>query len=122
MVDLAVLVERADEIRRLYDEQNRRMGRHSWGAAEYAQGLVADVGDLVKLIMARNGFRDADDIDRRIEHELVDCLWSVLVLARELDVDLEAGFKRGMDDLAQRITGVNQGRGDAAQGDESDRS
>jgi len=105
------LSTRADVIRLLYDEQNREMGRHPWGAAEYAQGFVVDVGALVKLVMARNGFRDADDIDQRIAHELVDCLWSVLVLAKELDVDLDAEFGRGMDGLERRIVAESRGGG-----------
>lgn len=76
--------------------------------AEYTQGLVGDVGALMKLVMARNNYRAADDIDCRIQHELVDCLWSVLVIARELDIDLEAAFVREMTTLEQRISGARR--------------
>lgn len=102
-MELSSLTERANEIKQKYAELNRHEGHRQWGLAEYSQGFVADVGDLVKLIMAKNQFRTADDIDRRIAHELVDCLWSVLVIASEMDLDLEAEFIREMANLERRI-------------------
>jgi NTP pyrophosphatase (non-canonical NTP hydrolase) len=97
------LAERARDIQLAYKQLNERQGHQSWGAAEYMQGFVGDVGDLAKLIMAKNNFRDIDDTDKKIAHELADCLWSVIVLANELHVDLEAAFKQTMDELENRV-------------------
>ena len=70
------------------------------------QGLMGDVGDLVKLVMAHNGLRSIDDADEKIKHELADCLWSVMVLADELGVDLAVEFVKTMDALENRIKRV----------------
>jgi len=67
------------------------------------QGLVVDVGDLMKLVMAKNGRRNVPDVDRKLAHELSDCLWSVLVLAQAYDVDLEKEFLATMTALEAKL-------------------
>ena len=39
------------------------------------------------------------DAYRQLEHELADCLWSLLVLAKRLDVDLAGAFDATMTEL-----------------------
>lgn len=65
---------------------------------------MGDVGDLVKLIMAKNGYRQKEDIDEKIAHELGDCLWSIIVIAKELDINLEDKFLENMESLENKIT------------------
>jgi NTP pyrophosphatase (non-canonical NTP hydrolase) len=97
------LVQRAAEIRRQYAKlEQKRYGR-SWTSEEIALGFVGDVGDLVKLVMAASGVREIPDARRKLEHELADCLWSVLVLADAHGVDLERAFLRTMDELEGQI-------------------
>lgn len=67
------------------------------------QGFVGDVGDLMKLVMAKSGMRAIPDADRKLAHELSDCLWSVLVLARLYDVDLEKEFLHTMDEIEHKL-------------------
>lgn len=69
------------------------------------QGFVVDVGDLMKLVMAKGGAREVPEVDAKLAHELADCLWSVLVLARAYDVDLERAFTRTMDELEAKLKG-----------------
>ena len=80
--------------------EQRRTGR-TWTREEIMQGFVVDVGDLMKLVMAKAGARLVDDVDKKLVHELSDCLWSVLVLARLYDVDLEKEFLKTMAELEQ---------------------
>ncbi len=68
------------------------------------QGFVVDVGDLMKLVMAKAGARPVDDVQAKLAHELSDCLWSVLVLAKAYDVDLEKEFLRTMDELGRKLS------------------
>jgi NTP pyrophosphatase (non-canonical NTP hydrolase) len=103
-MELTELIKRSDEIKQQYAELNRLNGHRPWGVAEYTQGFVADVGALTKYVMAKNQFRSGGDVDRKIAHELVDCLWSVLVIASELNLDLEDEFLQGMDALEERIS------------------
>ncbi len=102
-MDLRELTVRASEIQGLYRALNRQDGHAEWRVAEYTQGLVGDVGDLAKLIMAKNNFRVAENVDDKIAHELADCLWSVLVIANELDIDLQDAFLKTMNELDKKI-------------------
>lgn len=101
---LAELSDRAMEIRACFDRMQQARGGAPWTREEVAQGFVVDVGDLMKLVMAKAGVRRvAGDVDAQLAHELSDCLWSVLVLARLYGVDLEKEFERTMDQI-QRAT------------------
>jgi NTP pyrophosphatase (non-canonical NTP hydrolase) len=42
-------------------------------------------------------------VDRKLAHELSDCLWSVLVLARAYGVDLEKEFLGTMNELEEKM-------------------
>ncbi len=47
--------------------------------------------------------RDIPDAPARLAHELADCLWSVMTLARLYEVDLEASFTATMDELESAV-------------------
>lgn len=66
-------------------------------------GFVGDVGDLSKIIMAKHGLRDMEDVDEKLAHELSDCLWCILVLAHKYDINLSKEFMKTMDVLDARI-------------------
>ena len=71
-------------------------------------GFVGDVGDLSKIIMAKQGLRFMDDIDAKLAHELSDCLWSVLVIADKYKINLATEFLKTMDGLEARISTEKQ--------------
>ncbi len=97
------LIERALQIRALYgDLEQQRYGR-AWTNDEIALGFMGDVGDLAKLVIALNGTRDIPDAREKLAHELSDCLWSIIVLAHQYDLDLEASFLDTMNTLEQHI-------------------
>lgn len=97
------LTDRAWRVRQLYAQlETHRYGR-AWSAQEVALGFVGDVGDLAKLVQAKEGVRDIPDVQAKLAHELADCLWSVMTLAQLYDVDLEASFLATMDELESGI-------------------
>ena len=69
------IIKRAREIQTVYRSFNKKSGHKNWCASEYAQGLVGDVGDLMKLIMAKNNLRNGTDIDKKLAHELSGQSW-----------------------------------------------
>lgn len=103
MSDLADLQKRALEIRTKYDQLNAKDGHQKWDGLDYAAGFVGDVGDLIKLVMAKEGKRRGEDIDARIEHELADCLWSILVISNKYNIDLSKAFENTMNELEERL-------------------
>ncbi len=100
---LAKLTARALEVQRRFNETAAARGGRPWTREELAQGFVGDVGDLMKLVMAKAGARPATDVDRKLAHELSDCLWSVLVLAQQYGVDLEKEFPVTMDEIEAKL-------------------
>jgi len=96
------LQKRAIEVRAKYDKLNKQNGV-SWNGSDLMSGFVGDVGDLSKIIMAKRGLREMEDVDDKLAHELADCLWSVFVLADKFGVDLAAEFKKVMAELDKRI-------------------
>jgi len=101
--DIESLTKEALRLRRRFRAAAHRQGRRAWTREQVMQGFVVDVGDLMRLVMARSGSRDAADVDARLAHELADCLWSVLVLAKLYRVDLEREFRRMVDTVARDL-------------------
>jgi NTP pyrophosphatase (non-canonical NTP hydrolase) len=96
------LTERAMRVHDLYDELNLRVRGRTWTREEFMLGFMGDVGDLAKLVMAAEGARTIQN--GSVEHELADCLWSVLILAHKYGIDLQTSFDRTMDELEQAIS------------------
>lgn len=97
--------KRALEINQMYDVLNTRQIGSVWSRSDLMQGFVGDVGKLAKLTMAKDGRRYIDDVDTKLAHELVDCLWSILILAEKYDIELDIKFAQTMDELEGRISG-----------------
>jgi NTP pyrophosphatase (non-canonical NTP hydrolase) len=98
------LTQKALAVRDHYDELQVVDGHKKWGAQDRAMGFVGDVGDLAKLVMAKQQLRRGPvNLDEELAHELSDCLWSVMVLANELGIDLEHAFVKSMEELHIRI-------------------
>lgn len=102
-MDIVALTEKAMSLRERFGESARESGRREWSREEVMQGFVCDVGDLMKLVMAKSGVRDISDLDHKLAHELADCLWSVLVLAKLYEVDLEKEYLLMLDSVAGEL-------------------
>ncbi|MEV4345076.1 nucleotide pyrophosphohydrolase [Actinoplanes sp. NPDC049596] len=102
-MDLHKLQERALAVADLYDENHRASGRPPWGPEQFMAGFVGDVGDLSKLVLAAEGRLDRGDVRDKLGHELADCLWSVLVLAKHYDIDLVTEFGRMTDGIEEHL-------------------
>lgn len=99
------LVQKAVEVKKLYDELNELKEQNKWSFMQYAEGMVGDTGDLIKMPMAKADIRGykGENLDQDIEHELSDILWSLIIIADELDIDLLDSFNTQMDTLAERV-------------------
>jgi NTP pyrophosphatase (non-canonical NTP hydrolase) len=98
------IIDRAMHIRGLYEEHEKQQYGSAWTSEEVALGFVGDVGDLAKLVMAENGTRNIANSREKLEHELSDCLWSVIVLSRLHDINLESSFMSTMDELEEHLS------------------
>ena len=103
-MEFQTILDRANEIRKQYEAKEKQLYGSAWTSEEIALGFVGDVGDLAKLIIAENGKRNIPDSKAKLEHELADCLWSVLVLAHLHGVDLENSFINTMNELEKHLS------------------
>jgi NTP pyrophosphatase (non-canonical NTP hydrolase) len=102
-MELKDITKRAVEIRSLYSILEKEKYGREWTSLEIAQGFVGDVGDLMKLVMAKEGIRDIENIDEKLAHELSDCLWVILVLSEKYNIDIEKSFLENMKKLEEKI-------------------
>lgn len=103
-MEFQTIINRALEIRKHYEAKEKQLYGSAWTSEEIALGFVGDVGDLAKLIVAENGKRNIPDSKAKLEHELADCLWSVIVLAHQHGVDLEESFLNTMNELETHLS------------------
>ncbi len=103
MSDIKDLQKRALQIRKRYEKFEKQRTGKVWSNKDLAMGFVVDVGELVELIMAKEGARSVDDLDKKLKHELADCLWCVFVLANNYEIDIEQIFLKTMDELDVRL-------------------
>lgn len=97
-------LERVKKIKQAYNVLNRTEGYKTWSANEYLQAFQGDVGDLAKLVLAQRGYAFSQkDVDTKLARELADCLWSILVLADELGIDIESDFGKMLTRLESKI-------------------
>ena len=97
------IIDRAMHVRGQYEAKEKQQYASAWSSEEVMLGFVGDVGDLAKLVVAENGKRKIENSKEKLEHELSDCLWSVIVLADLHDVDLEKSFLKTMNELEHHL-------------------
>lgn len=102
-MDFQKLSDRAVEVRQKYSNLEKSSTGSEWTNEQIMEGFVGDVGGLMKLVMAKSGVRKIDDVDAKLAHELSDCLWCILVLARKYGIELEKSFLETMDSLEKKI-------------------
>ena len=107
-MDFKELTIKAKEIRDKYAEKEKKLTGRTWSVLERTQGFVGDVGDLTKLVMAKKGLRKIENLDKKLTHELADCLWSVIIISDELGIDLEKSFLDMIEDLNQKVFSSGQ--------------
>jgi NTP pyrophosphatase (non-canonical NTP hydrolase) len=102
-VELKELSKKALEIKEKYHELERKKIGRTWTNSEIMEGFVVDVGELMRIVMEKEGIRKGQNIDEELEHEMGDCLYSLLVLSEKYGIDLEKAFGDTMDKLKNRI-------------------
>ena len=103
LMQFSDLVNKAIGVRKVFEQYEKSVLGKTWSKENFAEGLVGDVGDLMKLVMAKEGLRKIKNVDEKLAHELSDCLWSIIVLAELYDIDLESSFIKTMDELEADI-------------------
>jgi NTP pyrophosphatase (non-canonical NTP hydrolase) len=102
-MDFKEIKSEALRIKSLYSKFEIKNFSKKWKKKDVFVGLVSDIGDLSRLVLADDGLMKIDNINKRIGHELSDCLWDIIVLADEYGIDIEKEFIKNMKDLEKKI-------------------
>jgi NTP pyrophosphatase (non-canonical NTP hydrolase) len=102
-MELQKLINRAMDLRSQYDKKERQLYGSPSTDEEIAQGFLGDVNNLVKLVQAVHGKGQIANSHEKLGPQLSHCLWSVIVLAKTYNVDLEQSFMETMDKLENHL-------------------
>ena len=102
-MDFQKLINRAMDLRRQYEVKEKHLYGSPLTAEDIAQGFSGDVNNLVKLVMAEHGKREIANSKEKLEAQLAHCLWSVIVLSKMQEIDLEQSFMEAMDRLENHL-------------------
>jgi len=97
------LINRAMDLRRQYAEKEKQLYGSILTDEDIVQGFLGDVNNLVKLVMAEHGKREIANSKEKLESQLAHCLWSVIVLSKMHDIELEQSFMEAMDRLENHL-------------------
>jgi len=102
-MDFKALAKKVREIKTSYEDYAKEHKKKIWSTNDYIRGLVGDVGDLVKRITVYEDDRTDADVKNEVRHELADCLWSLMIIAQELEIDLEKEFLVNVEYIEQKL-------------------
>jgi len=102
-MELQKLVNRAMDLRAQYEKKETQLYGSPATDEDIAEGLLGDANNLVKLVMAEHGKREILHSTEKLGSHLSHCLWSVIVLAKMHNVDLEQSFMGTMDKLENHL-------------------
>ncbi|HLO29386.1 MAG TPA: hypothetical protein VK249_09640 [Anaerolineales bacterium] len=102
-MELQKIINRAMDLRGQYAKKETQLYGSPATDEEIAQGFLGDVNNLVKLIGAQHGKREIANSTEKLGSQLAHCLWSVIVLAKIQDIDLEQSFMETMDRLENHL-------------------
>jgi len=97
------LINRAMNLRTQYEKKEQQLYGSPATDEDIARGLLGDANNLVKLVMAEHGKREIMNSTEKLGSQLSHCLWSVIVLARMHNLDLEQSFMETMDRLENHL-------------------
>jgi NTP pyrophosphatase (non-canonical NTP hydrolase) len=102
-MELQKLINRAMDLRNQYEKKERQLYGSPATDEDIAEGFLGDVNNLVKLVKAQHGKGEIANSTEKLGSQLAHCLWSVVVLAKMHNVDLEQAFMEAMDRLENHL-------------------
>jgi NTP pyrophosphatase (non-canonical NTP hydrolase) len=102
-MEVQKLINRAMDLRRQYEKKETQLYGSPSTAQDIAEGFLGDVKNLVKLLQPEEGRREIMNRTEKLGSQLSHCLWSVIVLAKMHNVDIEQSFMETMDKLENHL-------------------
>ncbi|MEI7908323.1 MAG: hypothetical protein WCK77_01675 [Verrucomicrobiota bacterium] len=98
--DFSQAIERSLKIRAIYNQLELLHHGSAWTNGEDMIGLVSDVGELGRMVMAADGrWLYQGDLNTDLPDKLAECLWWIFVLSDRLGINLTSAFSAKMAEL-----------------------
>jgi hypothetical protein len=106
-MEITEATDLARRVRALYHRIEERTEGSPWQTKDDMLGLVNDIGNLSRLVMATEGrWAPEGDLPTLLRGKLGECLWWILVLADRLDVDITDACKSTLGDIEAHLENV----------------
>jgi NTP pyrophosphatase (non-canonical NTP hydrolase) len=102
-MELQKLIHRAMDLRNQYEKKEKQLYGSPSTDEDIAKAFLGDVNNLAKLVSATHGKGQIANSTEKVGSQLSHCLWSVIVLAKMHNVDLEQSFMETMDKLESHL-------------------
>jgi hypothetical protein len=109
-MDIDSMEDQARTVRQRFAEFEQRRHGRPWNLRKSCWASWAMSVTSRSWSKARPGVRFSEDLDRKVAHELADCLWAVLTLADMYGVDLEAAFSSTIAELHHWLDHIDEER------------
>lgn len=90
---LEELEKRSSAIRQAYHELEISHHQKQWSIEEDLLALTNDIGNLVRLVMTKQG-RYYDETPYSLEQKLAENIWWLVSLSQRLEIDLQAELEK----------------------------
>jgi NTP pyrophosphatase (non-canonical NTP hydrolase) len=91
-MNLKEIVEKSIASKEEYAQFEKTHYGREWTQEEIYVALVSDIGDLGRLVLSKEGVENIADVEKKLKHELGECLWGIAALAGKYNIDLEDAF------------------------------
>lgn len=103
------LVQIAKETRTLFEKYEKKSAGKVWDNQQLFMGLVTDMGDLSKLILAKDGYRSlSGNVDKALRHELADCFWVLIILSEKYNINLPEALIEMNEEIKIKLKDYNK--------------
>jgi NTP pyrophosphatase (non-canonical NTP hydrolase) len=86
-MNLKDITTQSIEAKKAYASFEKNKYGREWNEEEIYTGLVSDIGDLGRLVLAKGGVEMIPDLEDKLKHELGECLWGIAVLAGKYNIE-----------------------------------
>lgn len=102
-MNLQEIIEKSLESRALYEIYEKEHFGRIRTPEEIYTTLVSDVGDLGRLVLAREQMGDIDNLDQKLKHELAECLINICVFSKKYNINLEEAFLLEIKEIEKKV-------------------
>jgi hypothetical protein len=97
-------VSRSQKIREIYHRLELKHHGTEWTTEEDALAFLTDAGLVGRLTMARQGRWPTEHGEAHdLEHKLGECIWWLIVLAEQMEIDSESALESFLTKTEQQL-------------------